>query len=232
VDRIDGIFEVTTSSDSVPSKPGSYSMTFFARGDKNDIWGGRKSVRKAYCLTLNSNFLLDKFEIPKLELVADLNRQEGGPLRVMLGKPLSYYLLPKGLDPSRKKELLNDVELELNHDKTPWNNDETNRTNKFHVIVRRNPANRSTFISLPRFAIRELLDEQEQYGERIRYKLRFLESSDNDEVGHPHHDIQICRFDSRSSTMKPEGRGWFKWNSQSLEKYNQKSFEIELFRID
>ena len=60
--------------------------------------------------------------------------------------------------PSQKQELLNDIKLVFNHEMEPWNE---HGPNKFHVLVRRNPVNRLTFISLPRFAIRYLLEEQD-----------------------------------------------------------------------
>ena len=214
------IFQVTTSDPSRRSKPGSYSITFFVRTEEDDfLLNLGKTGPKAYCLTLKSRFLLDRFDKGELELVADLNRQEGGPLRVMLGKPLSYYLLPGGLNQDQKEELLNDIKLVFNHEMEPWNE---HGPNKLHVLVRRNPVNRLTFISLPRFAIRYLLEEQD---EDMIYELKF------DPVGQINDNRIVCRFDSRTSTLKtlPEYRGWIRWDN--LEKYNIMPLEVEMTKL-
>jgi len=214
------IFQVTTSDPSRRSKPGSYSITFFVRTEEDDfLLNLGKTGPKAYCLTLKSRFLLDRFDKGELELVADLNRQEGGPLRVMLGKPLSYYLLPGGLNQDQKEELLNDIKLVFNHEMEPWNE---HGPNKLHVLVRRNPVNRLTFISLPRFAIRYLLEEQD---EDMIYELKF------DPVGQINDNPIVCRFDSRTSTLKtlPESRGWIRWDN--LEKYNIMPLEVEMTKL-
>ena len=220
------IFQVTTSDPSRPSKPGSYSMTFFVRTEEDDfLLNLGKAGPKAYCLTLKSRFLLDRFGKGELELVADLNRQEGGPLRVMLGKPLSYYLLPDGLNQVQKQELLKDIKLVFNHKMKPWRE---HGPNKFHVLVRRNPVNRLTFISLPRFAIRYLLEEQD---EDMIYELKFDHLPVIDSVGQINNKRIVCRFDSRTSTLKtlPECRGWIRWDN--LEEYNIMPLEVEMIKL-
>jgi hypothetical protein len=216
------IFQVTTSNPSRSSKPGSYSMTFSVRLDEGDnpLHLLRRKP-KAYWLTLESKFLLEKFGKEDFELVADVNQQEGGPLRVMLGKPLSHYLLPNGLNQDQKEELLNDIKLDFDRDRPAWIE---GGTNKFHVIVRRNPVNRLTFISLPRFAIRYLLEEQD---EDMRYELEFVHSPYSP-VGQIKSERIICRFDSRTSTMKPlsKERGWITWVNP--EEYNIMTLEVKM----
>jgi len=215
--------------------PGAYSMTLMVEvADAEHPHGGVAAYRRGAIpgwLTLRAKGLEGEGmrDADSIDLVADFNQQEGSPLRVMLGKQWTHWVAgPEGLVKSGVEKILPSMSVEFHPGREVWGDDEAGI--RLVVIARRNPANRSTSISLPRFAIRKLLDIEHKLGE-VHCVLEFeppvigYHEGSLGNFGNP----CICRFDRRRSTLKPinlEGASWAEWYEPN--QYNLESLQATM----
>ena len=231
-------------------RPGAYSMTLMVEVTEDEHpHGGYAAYRNGPIpgwLTLRAPGLEGQGMkgIESIDLVADFNQQEGAPLRVMLGKQWTHWIAgPEGLDKTKVKKLLPGMSIDFHSQRMVWR-DPTKRAIELVVIARRDPGNRSTSISLPRFAIRKLLDIEhglEKDGEEARWLLEFSPPAGrgiylNRGLGNHRGLLGVfgdpisCRFDRRRSTLKPivepRGRSWAVWDDPS--EYNLESLHAKM----
>lgn len=229
-----------------PGRPGAYSMTLLVDVSEDEHpHGGVAAYRrgtKPGWLTLRAEGLEGEGmrDTDSIDLVADFNQQEGSPLRVMIGKQWTHWIAgPDGLNKAKVDMLLPSMSVEFHPEREVWESSKT--AIELVAIVRRHQANRSTSISLPRFAIRRLLDFELELessleeGEEVRWLLEFESEGRRmyrGRLGWFWNPIS-CRFDRRRSTLKPimeqRGRGWVQWDD--LSQYNLESLKATV-RMD
>lgn len=186
---------------------GAYSLTLQldpGAGEEFGSGGFRDGTRTVWA-TVHSDDLLRRLGLEKIDLIVDVNQQLGGPLRVMLGKQWTHLVAGDGFTEDEIEAIKSgtSVEFDLERlvDPSSW---------QFALSVRRNAANGSSYISLPRFVVRKLaaLNEPDTRYQVVSSEQGPIHSGSS---GIFELDSEWV-FDIRSSGLKSTRRGWAHWN--------------------